>query len=247
MLTQLSKIKKKKGKVYFTPDTEAAVLEYIAEPDVLKRSIIYKDRIEFALDKMAESIINTKKFSYINESFYDIKHELVAHILLNISKISPEKGRAFSYFTRSMINYLILWNRRCERRMKNEMSMSGNDDSENSFALDIKDESYDIDEKNDDISTFIQQFIIYLKENSYEICKGRKKYQNILSAIIHLLENKGMDIISKKSIFVYIREMTDDTSQNINRILNVMKKIYLNAYSSYKEHGYLDMSKKYYN
>ena len=80
------KKRKKKSKIYFTSETEDSIVAYADERDPTKKNIIYNERIKYSFEKLAENIINTFSFSYIPESYCDIKTACVSHMLLNIGK-----------------------------------------------------------------------------------------------------------------------------------------------------------------
>ena len=93
-------VKKKKRKVYFGQEVQDAVVEYNTSSSDKERNVIYGTRIHKAFDKLAENIINTFKFTYFDYGFEDIKHEVVAFMLVNMHKYDHTKGsKAFSYFS----------------------------------------------------------------------------------------------------------------------------------------------------
>ena len=103
--------KKAKRKVYFGQEVQDAIIEYNESNDSVERNEIYSTRIHKAFDKLAENIINTFKFTYFDYGFDDIKHEVVAFMVMNMHKYNHEKGsKAFSYFSIVGKNYLILYN-----------------------------------------------------------------------------------------------------------------------------------------
>ena len=90
-------VKKKKRKVYFGQEVQNAIIDYNSSEDDNERNKIYGTRIHAAFDKLAENIINTFKFTYFDMPFEDIKHEVVAFMVMNIHKYDHTKGsKAFS-------------------------------------------------------------------------------------------------------------------------------------------------------
>ncbi len=72
---QPRKRKPKEPRVYFTTDTEEAIVEYLASDDKSFRDKIYRDRIEYAFYKLAENIIHTFKFYYTDsDTIEELKH-----------------------------------------------------------------------------------------------------------------------------------------------------------------------------
>jgi len=56
--------KTKKSRIYFTQDTENAIIEYIKETDENVRNNTFKHRIYAPFLKLTEIIINKGSFSY---------------------------------------------------------------------------------------------------------------------------------------------------------------------------------------
>ena len=64
-LTKAGKVRKRKPKkknVYFTQETEDAIVSYISETNQIRRERIYRDKIHYAFYKLSENIIHTFKF-----------------------------------------------------------------------------------------------------------------------------------------------------------------------------------------
>ena len=111
--------KKSKRKVYFGQEVQDAIIEYNGSTDSVERNVIYSTRIHKAFDKLAENIINTFKFTYFDYGFEDIKHEVVAFMVINMHKYDHTKGsKAFSYFSVVAKNYLILHNNNNYKKLK---------------------------------------------------------------------------------------------------------------------------------
>jgi hypothetical protein len=79
---QLRKRKPKEPRIYFTQDTEDAIIEYLITEDDIKRNRIYNDRIQYAFYKLSENIIHTFKFYYTDsDTIEDLKHEVITFLL----------------------------------------------------------------------------------------------------------------------------------------------------------------------
>ena len=61
--------KKAKSKMYFTQDTEDAIIAYNKSDDRLLKNDLYVAEIGYAFDKLAENLIHTFKF-YENTQRY---------------------------------------------------------------------------------------------------------------------------------------------------------------------------------
>lgn len=85
LLTKNGKPRKRKPKkknVYFTEETEDAIIEYVSEENKARRDKIYKDKIHYAFYKLTENIIHTFKFYYTEvEDIDDLKYEVISFLI----------------------------------------------------------------------------------------------------------------------------------------------------------------------
>ena len=107
------KRKPKTKKMYFTQDTEDAIVEYLATTDHYTRNKIYNERIQYAFHKLTENIIHTFKFYYTEvETIAELQHEVTAFLLEKLHLYNQSKGKAYSYFGTIAKRYLILSNQK---------------------------------------------------------------------------------------------------------------------------------------
>ena len=59
--------RRKKSKIYFGSPAQEAIIEYNASEDFEHRSKVYEERIKYPFEKLAENVINTFKFSYLEK------------------------------------------------------------------------------------------------------------------------------------------------------------------------------------
>ena len=97
----------RKNKLYFTEDTQFAIIEYNNSKSSIERNRIYKERIQYPFEKLAENVLNTFKFSYFDVSKEDVMQEVVSVLIQKIHMFKEGKGKAFSYFSIVAKNYLI--------------------------------------------------------------------------------------------------------------------------------------------
>ncbi len=109
---QPRKRKPKEPRIYFTEDTENAIVEYLSLTDQDQRNRLYSDRIEYAFYKLAENIIHTFKFYYTDtDTIEELKHEVVTFLLEKLHLYNQDKGKAYSYFGTIAKRYLIVFGR----------------------------------------------------------------------------------------------------------------------------------------
>ena len=170
----MPKKKKAKKKPYFGIDVQEAIVRYNAldqEKQQVERNKIYGQEIHKAFDKLAENIINTFKFTYFDCKFEDVKHEVVAFLVMNIHKYDHTKGsKAFSYFSIVAKNYLILHNNANYKKLKIH------------DKIDVLNKHW-ANDKSDDLKDIAEEVIRYFDINITTIFK-KKRDIDIAHAIL---------------------------------------------------------------
>ena len=230
--------KKGKSKMYFTQDTEDAIVEYNASEDVIFRNTIYNARISYAFDKLAENILNTFKFSYFQCSHEDVQKEVVSNLVSNIHKYKQENGKAFSYFSIIAKNFLILYNNGNYKKFKRHTSV---DDEDNVYEQ--KELTYfpKAEVKKKELSEFLTLMIEYWDTNLEILFKKEHEYR-IAAAVVEIFRNcESIENFNKKALYLYIREMTNCKTQNITKVINKMKSLQKGIQKQYQTNGYIKM------
>ena len=220
-------VKKKKRKVYFGQEVQNAIIDYNSCKNSNERNIIYGTRIHAAFDKLAENIINTFKFTYFDMPFQDVKHEVVAFMVMNMHKYDHTKGsKAFSYFSVVAKNYLILHNNNNYKKLKSHDKME------------VLDKYRNIDKINDsDYDILTDEIIQYFDINLNTIFKKDRDLK-IGYAIIDLMKQRSdIENFNKKALYILIREMTNVETAHITSVVNVLKKHYKKLLNKYHSDG----------
>ena len=240
-LTKAGKPRKKPGrppskkKLYFGPEVQDAIVRYNTNPDNhALRNKIYCQEIHKAFDKLAENIINTFKFTYFDEPFKDVKHEVVAFMVMNIHKYDHTKGsKAFSYFSVVAKNYLILHNNNNYKKLK---SHSGVEvlDREKNFGPD----------DTSDLKQLTNEIVNYFESNLPTIFKKQRDL-NIAYSILDLIKQiDEIENFNKKSLYILVREMTNVDTVHITSVVNIFKKHYGKLLTEFYEKGTLENKNK---
>lgn len=223
--------RKKKQKIYFTKDTENAIVLYNNTDDVIEKNTIYNKHIHAAFDKLAENIIHTFKFYHFDVPHEDVKQEVVSFLIEKIDKYSQDKGKAFSYFSIVAKNYLIAHNN-LNYQIKQKKRTIETIDSERNIINEHKRE-----EKNQETYDFTEEFIVFLEKNMDRIFIKDKDLE-IAEAIKDLFKNReNIENYNKKALYILIRERTNVKTQHITSVVNLVKSIYLKLYTVYAEKG----------
>jgi hypothetical protein len=222
-------VKKKKQNIYFTKDTENAIIEYNECEDPIQRNIIYTSRIHPAFYKLSEIMIHRFKFYNFDIPHEDVKHEVISFLHEKICKYKEENGKAFSYFSIVAKNYLIAENNKNYYQYKKKHNIEAIDSERNIVNEQIRSEM--IDEQKDFIDMFVE-----LMEEHLSLIFTKQRDVQIADSILYLFKTReNIENYNKKAIYILIRERTGVKSQYITNIINKMKLIYGRLYKEYSD------------
>ena len=229
----LSPPKKKRGrprknKMYFTQDTEDAIIAYNTEESDVLRNKVFNDYIHKPLFKMAENLIHRYKFYHFDAPTQDVQYEVIAFILEKLPKYTQGKGKAFSYFSIVAKNYLIQNNYKHYNRKKAKAPVLEIDNSRSVINEVIRQEN--LTETQD----FFHLFITHCTDNINDIIKYKRDIP-IAYALLEIFTNcENIETYNKKALYIMVREMVDVKTQYITRVVNILKDEYNRLYSIYK-------------
>lgn len=221
---------------YFTKETEEYIKKYNISTDQEYRNKIFTEHIYLPFYKLAENIIHTFKFYYTDvEQIEDLKHEIVSVLLEEkIMKFDPDNGaKAYSYFGTIVKRWLINYNNKNYKKLKQIGSFS---DIEDSF----EDDTFNIDSTAAlPLSKFIDKWV----DETYEILDELfvKEYElRIADAVLTIFKTRhDLEIFKKKALYIYIREMTDCDTPQLTRVIVKLKNAFKEKYQHYYDNGYL--------
>jgi uncharacterized pyridoxamine 5'-phosphate oxidase family protein len=218
---------KKKQNVYFTQDTENAIIEYNKCEDPTERNIIYTRRIHPAFYKLAEIMIHRFKFYNFDVPHEDVKHEVVTFLHEKLCKYKEDSGKAFSYFSIVAKNYLIAENNKNYYQYKSKHGIEVIDAERNVINEKLRGEM--IDEQND----FIDLFVDIMEKYLASIFPKQRDIQ-IADSVLYLFKTReNIENYNKKAIYILIRERTGVKSQYITNVISRVKVIYSKLYREY--------------
>ena len=223
--------RKKKSKVYFTMDTEQAIIEYNKTSDQRTRNKLYSERIQYAFEKLAENILNTFKFSYFDVSKQDVQMEVVSTLIEKIHMFQEGKGKAFSYFSIVAKNHLILKNNGNYKRFKKTSLLSEMPETWNP-ENDFKEVEF-----GEELNEFKELMLRYWDQNLTRVFTKKRDIQ-IADAVLELFRrSQHIENFNKKHLYLLIREMTDCKTHYITKVVNEMKKHQTKMLNDYLDYG----------
>lgn len=228
--------RRKKSKNYFTKETEEYIIKYNESEDQEYRSKIFTEHIYFPFYKLAENLIHTFKFYYLDtDSVEDLKHEVVSMLYEEkISKFDATNGaKAYSYFGTIVKRWLINYNSKNYKRLKRIGSF---DDIEESY------EEEDLLGTGEglNLNLFIDVWCENIEDRLPNLFSKEKELK-IADAVITVFRNRhDIDIFKKKALYIYIREITDCETPNLTKVIRKLKDDFYNLYYEFYNKGLLN-------
>jgi hypothetical protein len=211
------KPKTPKSKMYFTLETEEAIISYNKSENLREKNTLYVDKIKYPFEKIAENVLNTYKFSYFDDGHGDVKREVVSQMIYKIHMFQEGKGKAFSYFTRMALNHLILLNNSNYKRYKQNELMSVMPESwnpsEDTMAMETADNHVEF-----------RTLMLSYWDVRLNVVFDKKRDIQIADAILELFRRVDyIENFNKKSLYLLIREMTGHKTHYITKVISTMK------------------------
>lgn len=227
MVTKKKNNPKIPKKLYFTADTEDAIIRYNLCKDENEKSKIFTEHIYMALDKLVENLIHTYKFYHYESTYEDLKLDTISFLHEKLEKFTNSKGKAFSFFTKVAWHFLLASNTRIYEQNKKMTDLELVDPSRN-IVNEVKRE-----EMSDNLSSFMDLWTEWNITNLSNVYRTPKE-KAIASAILEIFKTRqSIDSFSKKYLYILIREQTDFNTSNITPVVNKMKTQFYRMYGEF--------------
>ena len=228
--------KKKKSNRYWTKITEGSISAYnrAYENTILKEKI-YRRFIFPAFMKLSENLINKMKCEYIDSSFKDLQTDLVTYLTIRLDKFNPNAGKAYSYYTRTSFNYLIAENQKGYAKLKKESEPINIDEQRN-----VMTEMHNT-EMAETLKYFMDAYVEYCYDNINAIFTNQTDI-HVADSILHIFEDReNIEQFNKKALYVFIRERTGLETNNITKVIKVLKHIYSTKFLEYEQTEFVNL------
>jgi len=216
-----------KPSTYFDNNTQLAIVEFQKEADIMKKNNIYLHKIFPALDSLVENLISVYGFNVMLDSRSDLKNECLEFLYSALPKFNAEKGsKAFSYFNVVAKHWLTIKSKQNTKRAQTYLSV---DNKESMSQHDLETlESYQIayDGEHLMIAEEFKAQVLRLLEGLGAKTRTANE-QNCVKAILILLQNiDNIDLLNKRAILLYLREITALNSKQLSIVLASLKRYY---------------------
>ena len=228
--------RKKKSNNYFTKITDMAISAYnqSVENEALREKI-YRRFIYPAFMKLSENIINKIKPDYIDSSFQDLQTDLVTFLTARLNKFNPNAGKAYSYYTRTSLNYIIAENQKGYAKLKAD-TLEIDIDEQRNIITEIHNE-----EMREVLHYFMDAYIEYCYENLNYIFSNPTDI-HVADSVLHIFESReNIENFNKKALYIFIRERTGLETTNITRVIKTLKEIYETKFLEYERTDFIKL------
>ena len=229
--------KKSKTRMYFHEGTKQGIIDYNATDDWREKNAIYNEHLRQPFEKLVENIIHTFKFYHFDVPTETVKHEVISFMITRLDKYKQGKGKAFSYFSVVVKNWLICHNNANYKKMKTHTDVI---DLKHKDVKKVVYEEKDIEKREG--SMFYNSVIDYWKENTETVFKKQRDI-DIAYSIIDLMDRvESIEIFNKKALYILLREISGAQTQHITKVLNVMRNHFKTLNTQWEQSGYISAS-----
>lgn len=220
---EVRKRKPKKSNEYFTQDTQDAIIAFRSSKKQDERDKLYREKIHYAFYKLAENIIHTFKFYYLDsESIEDLKYELISFMLEKLNRYDESKGKAYSYFGTIIKRYLIVYNK---KNYANKVGKVEVEDIDNDNKT-IEKLVYNQFEEDLDVNVVTDVFIKKLDLEVFDMFQNENDLRVAICILEIFKKREELDLFNKKLIYIYVKEMVDAPTNSITRVIKRLKAMY---------------------
>jgi hypothetical protein len=214
-------------KMYFHAGTHDAIIRFQSEPTQEKRDDIYVNEIRPAFEKLVENLIFIQGFTGSYGNFDDLKSDCITFLFETLKKFDASRGtKAFSYFNVVAKNWLIVKNRQRMKLSKRNVSIDDKDAVNEIELIDL--ENYSLDqnqEKNMIHESNTMNIYALLEDIRCDLsCDNEIKCIEAIRKIFEEVDD--VEILNKRAIFVYVRDITGLTPKQLSVSMSSIRKRY---------------------
>tara|TARA_Y100000593_G_C4313930_1_gene339817 strand:+ start:720 stop:1430 length:711 start_codon:yes stop_codon:yes gene_type:complete len=222
--------RKRTKNYYFTKVHEDAIALYIASDCEAEKTKLYVEFIQPAFSEMVDKITYTYKFTSL-PNVDSLRDDCKIWLTTILDKYDPNKGsKAFSYFSVITKNWFIHKVKKTTQQRRREIQLEDVAKEIEKRYISNKNEYESNREEREFWGYLLQQIDNWtkLEENNNE----HSNEVRVLKAVNELLkEPKEVEILNKKAIYLYLREIT---GLNTKQIAACLKKFRI-KYRSFKK------------
>ena len=217
----MRKRKPRTKNMYFTKIHEEAIIEYAKSDDNVVKTKLYSSLIQPAFSELVDKIVYTYKFNNLPNIDY-LKDDCKVWLTTILNKYDPNRGsKAFSYFSVITKNWFIHKVKKNSQAARREINIDDAMRSANQTFI-VEKNRYEITREKAEFWNALLNFVKTLEKNNSVI--KNENDRKVISSIEYMLENmEKIEILNKKAIYLYLREMTGLTTKQLAPTLRKIK------------------------
>jgi hypothetical protein len=216
-----------KKTLYFGPEVQDSIAKFCLESNKKEKEKVYLEEIMPAFNKLVENLIYIYGFAKWFDNVHEVKSDCVCFLYENMHKFKPEKGaKAFSYFNVVARNWLI--NNSKKKYKDDTRNVSIDDASRLTFSDKTAISHYSIVQSPDEILIDKDRKRRILSAlDTIEKSLNEPHELAILSALrIVFQKSDEIDLLSKRAVFLYIREISGVSHKQMSSVMTSLRKKY---------------------
>ena len=217
---------------YFTSAHEDAIVKYANTDCTKERTKLYIEYIQPAFNELVDKITYTYRFTTL-PNIDSLREECKIWLTTILDKYDPNKGsKAFSYFSVITKNWFIHKVKKNSQQSKREVPLDEITKQLESISVSVQHKYINEREKREFWNLLLEQVSVW------ESAEAQNKSvmsndSRVVKAIKELLETPdNVEILNKKAIYLYMRELT---GLNTKQIATSLKKIRVKYYCFKKD------------
>jgi len=203
---------KTKKNFYFTEDTEAAILEYVRSTDSKEKNEIFKNRMNKTFKELIDNVVQVYKLGKL-PNIALLKEDCLLYLISVLHKFDQSReSAAFTYFTVVTKHWFFFQHKKFNKQKIEECNI---------------DDVHTIEEVENIASFNDYEFLRESAEFRYSFLKELNEYKTkfsendktlkVIYALIYIYEHiDDIDWLSKKGVYVYLREISGLETKEIS-------------------------------
>jgi hypothetical protein len=224
------KVKRKPGKKssnYFTKETDTAIKQWQDSSCEIEKNAIYEKDISPAFQALVNNLMWVYRFKIPREDLDTAKQDCVAFLYEKLDKWDPERGaKAFSYYNIAARRWMIHRSNKAIKESRRQIGITEKSDMSPWDWHMI--ESYSVvSDPTEEISKKDLDFVIGKMLDEFDDVAKTDREIRAAKGIRYLFENASeVDIFNRRSIIVYLREITGMEQSDLSSAMQTLRKKY---------------------
>lgn len=223
---------KKRSNIYFGKQLQNIIIQYNQQTDPVIRQELYKNHIDVAFRKIANSLLYKYRIQQRIQNSQTILLECLSNMIQKMQGFDPSRGSGFTYFTVIARNFILdQLDKGIRHNSKFKSINQVNDDGEQINLLEncsYEHWNHERDRQYSEVllSLVFTDLVQQIEQSIIPHLKNQKQVQ-VANAVLQLMRDVNLiKNFNRKAIMIYITEMTGQKPEVINKVLKIIGRNY---------------------